>query len=352
MAAAARQLEAAITSTRSPGARTRRQLALAVNGGIQLYAAAGKDGDAPVKTYSPAPRASPASTGQDRSRATASAEVKAAANPQNVRRRAARPRPRCRPPPTRRRTAPLTKIYLWAYDSSKSSPIAAITDATPGDPAEVPAAGRAGQLPPLGTASSTWALTGGCIAVSGRDHGQHRADRIHVRPASSNTPCLGEAHPPPRRRPASTLAINGVDTSTSSPAMPRPSPTSRQSSSRVSAHRLRIAEPTRQPSGQHVPRARVRAGRPRRRDVVQLARRIRDRQRPAQGRPGRRAGSTTGCAAPRSPTCSTTRARAWWWPDHDHVDVVEAARREVKRDVRYVAVRRPPSGRLALLSTS
>lgn len=56
---------------------------------------------------------------------------------------------------------PLTKVYLWQFDSSKSSPIAAITDAT---------AAVLQQYPPLPgevvfhhwAASGSWALLGGC----------------------------------------------------------------------------------------------------------------------------------------------------------------------------------------------
>lgn len=56
---------------------------------------------------------------------------------------------------------PLTKVYIWQFDSSKPSPIAAITDAT---------ATVLQQYPPLAAgavyhhwaASGTWALVGGC----------------------------------------------------------------------------------------------------------------------------------------------------------------------------------------------
>ncbi len=56
---------------------------------------------------------------------------------------------------------PLTKVYLWSFDSSKSSPIEAITD---------PTAAVLQQYPPLAAgvvfhhwaASATWALLGGC----------------------------------------------------------------------------------------------------------------------------------------------------------------------------------------------
>jgi hypothetical protein len=54
-----------------------------------------------------------------------------------------------------------TKIYLWQFDSSKASPIAAITDATPA---------LVQQYPPIAATvvfhhwapSASWALLGGC----------------------------------------------------------------------------------------------------------------------------------------------------------------------------------------------
>jgi hypothetical protein len=56
----------------------------------------------------------------------------------------------------------LTKVYLWQFDSSKPSPIEAISDGT---------AAVLQQYPPLAagvvfhhwTASDSWALLGGCI---------------------------------------------------------------------------------------------------------------------------------------------------------------------------------------------
>ena len=55
----------------------------------------------------------------------------------------------------------LTKIYLWQFDSSKTSPIASIADATPA---------MLQQYPPIAAAvvfhhwapSASWALLGGC----------------------------------------------------------------------------------------------------------------------------------------------------------------------------------------------
>jgi hypothetical protein len=131
-----------------------------VSGGIQIYRAAGKDGTAPVKTYLSGNGVSgldwsgslhgesfdavkPATTTPQAAvdallRAT---KLPAAADRDSVRF--------------------LTKVYVWQYDSSKSSPIAAITDATPS---------LLQQYPPLAAGvvfhhwapSASWALLGGC----------------------------------------------------------------------------------------------------------------------------------------------------------------------------------------------
>jgi hypothetical protein len=137
-----------------------KQLALAVNGGIQIYAAAGKDGDKPVQTLLGAAGV----TGIDWSAAIpgkALSGVKTAANPETfvdalleaTKLPAAADTSQARP---------LTKIYLWAYDSSKTSPIAAITDATPAVLAKYPPLAAAVNFHHW-TASGMWALTGGCI---------------------------------------------------------------------------------------------------------------------------------------------------------------------------------------------
>jgi hypothetical protein len=134
-------------------------LALAVTGRIQIYSAAGKDGTAPVKTY----LAGTGVTGVDWSgpiHGQSYASVKPATAPQlavdglltSTR------LPKAADTPANR---PVTRVYVWQYDSSKTSPIASITDATPSILAE---------YPPLVAAivyhhwapSASWALSGGC----------------------------------------------------------------------------------------------------------------------------------------------------------------------------------------------
>ena len=76
---------------------------------------------------------------------------------------------------------PLTKIYLWQFDSTKTSPMASITDATPAVLTE---------YPPLAAAvvfhhwapSDTWGLLGGCYRYRVVVTGSVPADRFDVRP--------------------------------------------------------------------------------------------------------------------------------------------------------------------------
>jgi hypothetical protein len=56
---------------------------------------------------------------------------------------------------------PLTRIYLWRFDSSRPSPISTITDATPAVLAKYPPL-PAGVVIHHWAASDTWQLLGGC----------------------------------------------------------------------------------------------------------------------------------------------------------------------------------------------
>jgi hypothetical protein len=134
-------------------------LALAVTGRVQIYNAAGTDGTAPVKTY----LAGSGVTGVDWSGAIhgqSFASVKPAAGPQAAvdallkvtKLPAAADTPSARP---------LTKVYVWQYDSSKTSPVAAIADATPSVLEQYPSMAAVvvfHHWAPTGT----WALLGGC----------------------------------------------------------------------------------------------------------------------------------------------------------------------------------------------
>ena len=134
-------------------------LALAVSGELQVYNATGVDGTPPVKRY----LTGTGVTGVDWSgpiHGESFADVKPAGGPQSAvdALLKATQLPAAADSPSAR---PLTKVYLWQFDSSKTSPIAAITDAT----------ASVLQLYPLVPAavvfhhwapSGAWALLGGC----------------------------------------------------------------------------------------------------------------------------------------------------------------------------------------------
>ena len=134
-------------------------LVLAVNGGIQIYRASGKDGTPAVKAY----LGRSGVTGVDWSgpiQNQSFASVKPAPGPQA----AVDALLKATKLPAAADSAAgryATKIYLWQFDSSKASPIAAITDATPA---------LVQQYPPIAATvvfhhwapSSSWALLGGC----------------------------------------------------------------------------------------------------------------------------------------------------------------------------------------------
>jgi len=178
----------------SPDGKT---LAVTIDGTIQLYATLGKDGDAPLKTYSPGPGV----TGADWSDPITGhslAEVKAAPNPETFvdALLTATLLPAAADTLANR---PFTKVYLWAFDSSKASPIAAIADAT---------AAILQKYPPIAASvnydhwapDDSWALFGGCVryrvVVTGSIPPTASTFGLE-----SNTPCLG-ASPSPSASPS------------------------------------------------------------------------------------------------------------------------------------------------------
>jgi hypothetical protein len=137
-----------------------KQLALAVNGELQLYSAAGADGTPPLKRYLTGGNV----LGTDWSAPIAgktAAMLKAGPGPQATvdALLTATMLPAAADTPAAR---PATKIYLWQFDSTRSSPISSIADATPA---------ILSQYPPLAAAvafhhwapSTTWQLMGGCF---------------------------------------------------------------------------------------------------------------------------------------------------------------------------------------------
>ena len=143
-------------------------LVLAVNGGIQIYSTSGKDGTPPVKSY----LARGGVSGVDWSgpiQGQSFASVKPAPGPQAAvdALLKATKLPAAADSPAGRYQ---TKLYLWQFDSSKTSPIATIADATPS---------VLQQYPPMAATvvfhhwapSASWALLGGCyryrLVISG-----------------------------------------------------------------------------------------------------------------------------------------------------------------------------------------
>ncbi len=136
-----------------------QQLAVAVNGEIEIYNASAPDGTAPAHQYltggnvigvawsAPIPDQTFAS-------------VKPAAGPQpqvDALLSATRLPTQADTPQNR----PLTKVYVWQFDSTKTSPIESITDATPDVLSKYPPL-SAGVVFHHWAASDAWALQGGC----------------------------------------------------------------------------------------------------------------------------------------------------------------------------------------------
>jgi hypothetical protein len=137
-----------------------KQLALAVGGEVEIYSATVADGAAPVNRYpaagniigvdwsAPMTRESLALVKPNRGpQAIVDALLDATKLPAAADSAEARP---------------LTKVYLWQFDSSTSSPISAITDPTPAVLQQYPPL-PAGVVFHHWAASGTWALLGGCI---------------------------------------------------------------------------------------------------------------------------------------------------------------------------------------------
>jgi hypothetical protein len=137
-----------------------KQLLLAVNGELEMYAASGKDGDAPLKRYLAGGNVSGVDWSGPIPDKTA-ALLKAGPGPQAMvdGLLTATMLPAAADTPAAR---PLTKVYLWQFDSTKTSPIASIVDA---------ATATLTQYPPLAAGvvfhhwapSATWGLLGGCF---------------------------------------------------------------------------------------------------------------------------------------------------------------------------------------------
>jgi hypothetical protein len=137
-----------------------RQIALAVNGEVELYTASGADGTPPVKKYLTGGNV----IGVDWSApipAFTAAMLKPSPGPQAIvdALLAATAIPAAADTPAAR---PETKVYLWQFDSTSASPIASIADATPAVLAQYPPL-AAGVVFHHWAPSASWQLLGGCF---------------------------------------------------------------------------------------------------------------------------------------------------------------------------------------------
>jgi hypothetical protein len=185
-----------------------KQLVLAVNGGLEIYNAAGADGTPPVAKY----LAGGGVIGVDWSGPIPDqslALVKPSAGPQPAvdalldatKLPAAADSPAARP---------LTKVYLWQYDSTRTSPIASIADATPSVLQQYPPL-AAGVVFHHWAPAANWELLGACyryrVVITGS-----------VPPTAStfglagSTPCNA-----PTPTPAPTSSAKAMPTATKSP---------------------------------------------------------------------------------------------------------------------------------------
>lgn len=184
-----------------------KQLALAVNGGLEIYSATGADGTPPAGKY----LAGAGVIGIDWSGSIPDQSlslVKPSAGPQpavDVLLDATK-LPAAADSPSAR---PLTKVYLWQFDSTKTSPIATIADATPSVLQQYPPL-AAGVVFHHWAPSVNWELLGGCyryrVVITGS-----------VTPTAStfglagSTPCNA---PSPTPAPSSSAKVTPTPTKT------------------------------------------------------------------------------------------------------------------------------------------
>jgi hypothetical protein len=136
-----------------------KQLAIAVSGEIQLYGAAAPDGTSPTNRYLTGSNVTGIAWSRPIEDKTL-ANLKASVGPQamvDALLNATKLPAQADTPAAR----PLTKVYLWQFDSTKTSPIESITDATPTVLAQYPPM-NAGVVFHHWSPIDTWALLGGC----------------------------------------------------------------------------------------------------------------------------------------------------------------------------------------------
>jgi hypothetical protein len=136
-----------------------KQLAVAVNGELEIYVASAADGTAPANRYLSGGNVTSVSWSAPIPSRTA-VSIKASPGPQPLvdALLSATQLPAAADTPAAR---PLTKVYLWQFDSSTASPIASIADATDAVLAKYPPL-AAGVVFHHWAAANGWQLLGGC----------------------------------------------------------------------------------------------------------------------------------------------------------------------------------------------
>ena len=177
-----------------------KQLAIAVNGEVEMYGTSAADGSPASKYLAGSNTVGVAWSGPIADRT--SAMLKASPGPQSMVDALLQSTALPAAADTSQ-NRPLTKIYLWQFDSSRSSPIESITDATPDVLAK---------YPPLAAvvvfhhwaATDTWALAGGCyryrvvvtgsVAPAASTFGLAGNTLCSAKPSSSSSPTASPTH--------------------------------------------------------------------------------------------------------------------------------------------------------------
>jgi hypothetical protein len=167
------------------------QLAVAVNGEVELYNTSAAAGSGPAKQYLTGSNVIGIAWSGPIADRTA-AMLKPSAGPQMM----VDALLKSTALPTQADTSaarPLTKVYLWQFDSTKASPIETITDATPDVLSKYPPL-SAGVVFHHWAPTETWALLGGCyryrVVVTGTI-----APVASTFGLASNTPCSAKPSP-------------------------------------------------------------------------------------------------------------------------------------------------------------
>ncbi|TMC51801.1 MAG: hypothetical protein E6J20_14805 [Chloroflexi bacterium] len=178
-----------------------KQLALAVNGEIEVYSPSAADGTPPTARYLSGANVVGVAWSSPIAEMTF-AGAKASAGPQPL----VDGLLNATKLPAQADTSaarPLTKVYVWQFDSTKTSPIESIADATPAVLAKYPPL-NAGVVFHHWAATDTWALLGGCnryrvvitgsVAPSASTVGIETSTLCSAKPSPTPSPTASPSH--------------------------------------------------------------------------------------------------------------------------------------------------------------